>query len=255
MREPKTAGFRWLPSYYEALRDLPDQDRLQVYDAVLDYGFGNGAAELPPHLRPFFILMAPSIKKSASFEEKQQENGKKGGRPSKAKAENLENPNGGTGKPSSTSGFPSTKNLAIAVDLALDNALEGDGEKILADKPPSPPAFPFEDYLDVWKRCCPSLPCPKDPATWTETRKRRLKDKDLSLERWEEVCNRIEASDFLTGRKDGKWSASFDWIIKPENWVKVMEGNYDNRDKRQKIFTSAEDPEEPMFDILDEVIN
>ena len=75
------------------------------------------------------------------------------------------------------------------------------------------------------------------------------------MERWEEVCNRIEASDFLTGRKDGKWSASFDWIIKPENWVKVMEGNYDNRDKRQKIFTSAEDPEEPMFDILDEVIN
>lgn len=29
----KTAGFRWLPSYYEAVRNLPDSDRLRVTES------------------------------------------------------------------------------------------------------------------------------------------------------------------------------------------------------------------------------
>ena len=44
----KTNGFRLLPSYYEAIRDLPDAERLLLYDAVFDFGFGNEVQELPP---------------------------------------------------------------------------------------------------------------------------------------------------------------------------------------------------------------
>ena len=39
---------------------------------------------------------------------------------------------------------------------------------------------------------------------------------------------KVEASDFLSGRvKD--WKASFDWVIKPINAVKYLEGSYDNK--------------------------
>lgn len=36
-------------------------------------------------------------------------------------------------------------------------------------------------------------------------------------------------SDFLCGINDRGWMASFDWIMKPENFVKIIEGNYDNK--------------------------
>lgn len=41
-----------------------------------------------------------------------------------------------------------------------------------------------------------------------------------------------EKSDFLCGRIVGAtWKASFDWIIKPENVEKILNGNYINRTK------------------------
>jgi len=40
---------------------------------------------------------------------------------------------------------------------------------------------------------------------------------------------KAESSDFLSGRT-GKWSGcSFDWIISFNNFVKLLEGNYDNK--------------------------
>jgi hypothetical protein len=50
-----------------------------------------------------------------------------------------------------------------------------------------------------------------------------------TLEEWQEACERVEASDFLSGRT-GKWtSCNVDWLLKPANFTKVLEGNYDNR--------------------------
>lgn len=41
---------------------------------------------------------------------------------------------------------------------------------------------------------------------------------------------KASASDFLTGRTNNPWTGfGFDWLIKPENFTKLMEGNYDNR--------------------------
>lgn len=43
------------------------------------------------------------------------------------------------------------------------------------------------------------------------------------------LFRRVEDSDFLTGRS-GNWNGcSFDWIMKPQNLIKILEGNYDNK--------------------------
>lgn len=42
------------------------------------------------------------------------------------------------------------------------------------------------------------------------------------------VMQKTAASDFLSGRKTG-WHADFDWIFKKENFLKILEGTYDNR--------------------------
>ena len=50
------------------------------------------------------------------------------------------------------------------------------------------------------------------------------KDYDQKVKAFEKA----EQSDFLKG-KSGKFKASFDWIMKAANFIKVLEGNYDNR--------------------------
>ncbi len=38
-------------------------------------------------------------------------------------------------------------------------------------------------------------------------------------------------SDFLKGQNKKGWTASFDWLIKPTNFEKVISGNYDNKNR------------------------
>lgn len=38
----------------------------------------------------------------------------------------------------------------------------------------------------------------------------------------------IEKSSFLKGQNDRGWVITFDWFVKPNNFIKVLEGNYDD---------------------------
>ncbi|WKY44184.1 hypothetical protein Q5O14_16395 [Eubacteriaceae bacterium ES2] len=51
--------------------------------------------------------------------------------------------------------------------------------------------------------------------------------------------SKANASDFLTGNNGNAWKASFDWIINNNNFVKILEGNYDNRQKVPRNMQAA----------------
>jgi len=81
-------GVVYLASFHEAIRPLQDNDRLKVYDAVLDYGIYDALPEeLPAHLQGYFALMKPNIDTAKNRYNAAVENGKKGGRPPKEKPE------------------------------------------------------------------------------------------------------------------------------------------------------------------------
>jgi hypothetical protein len=67
-------------SFYEAAKDLPDDQRLQIYDAIIRYGC---AGILPEDLtgtpKALFAIVKPLIDANAQ----RRENGAKGGRPRK----------------------------------------------------------------------------------------------------------------------------------------------------------------------------
>lgn len=66
----------------------------------------------------------------------------------------------------------------------------------------------------------------------SDTRRKAVRQslKDCGgIDGWRVALSKIEQSDFLTGR-NGRWRCDFDWINKPANFTKLMEGNYDNRD-------------------------
>lgn len=70
----------------------------------------------------------------------------------------------------------------------------------------------------------------------TEARKRHLRArlaKCNGLEGWKAVMDRVEASDFLTGRSEGGngWKADIDFVLTASKWQKIVEGSYDNRVK------------------------
>ena len=54
----------------------------------------------------------------------------------------------------------------------------------------------------------------------------------LELTWWNALFDKIAASEYLCGKvKD--WRATFDWIVKAENFIKILEGNYDRAGKQQ----------------------
>ena len=94
------------------------------------------------------------------------------------------------------------------------------------------PNCPHEKIASLYNQILPELPNCK---RITETRRRQLQSrwrenpKRQNLEYWEKYFSYVSTSDFLMGKtKDFK--ANFDWLIKPTNFQKVIEGNYENRD-------------------------
>lgn len=99
---------------------------------------------------------------------------------------------------------------------------------------PLPQALTPDVVAEKWNAVCVSLPKVK---AMTETRKAHIrkrlaefgKDVAAQLATVEALFETVEASDFLCGRSSS-WKANFDWLFgSPNNWVKVMEGNYENR--------------------------
>jgi hypothetical protein len=43
---------------------------------------------------------------------------------------------------------------------------------------------------------------------------------------WKAALERVRESPFLLGQSERDWVVSFDWLIKPSNFVKVIEGVY-----------------------------
>lgn len=65
----------------------------------------------------------------------------------------------------------------------------------------------------------------------SDTRIRAIKNRAKEyggIEALEAILDKVVASDFLTGRKND-FCASFDWIFKKANFIKILEGNYDNK--------------------------
>ena len=86
--------------------------------------------------------------------------------------------------------------------------------------------------VDDYHACCPTLPKIK---ALTDKRKKAIKkiSKEFTESDIHKVFTFAEQSDFLSGR-NGKWSnCGFDWLVNYNNFIKVLEGNY-NKENTQK---------------------
>lgn len=95
---------------------------------------------------------------------------------------------------------------------------------------------PYQEILDAYHSTCVSLP--RVRAVSDARRKlMRTRFHEHGLDEIKIVFDKAEASDFLTGRKEPYWNGcGFDWLLKPSNFLKVLEGNYDNRYQSKNPF-------------------
>jgi hypothetical protein len=68
----------------------------------------------------------------------------------------------------------------------------------------------------------------------------RLKEKEFNLDK---ISKKIEQSKFLQeGKSDSNWRFNFDWFIKNDtNYVKILEGKYDDKNTNKKKVVSKYD--------------
>lgn len=70
--------------------------------------------------------------------------------------------------------------------------------------------------------------------------------KEFSKEDILKAIENIKESSFLQGKNDRSWTITFDWLLKPNNFVKVLENNY--KDKEGKKNNGSFDYSKIKFD-------
>lgn len=107
---------------------------------------------------------------------------------------------------------------------------------------------PTDEVVEEWNK----LPEPvkkvskitKDSARDRMLRKRIA---DFGIGEVKRAIANIRQSDFLQGGGNKGWTISFDWFVKPENFQKVLEGNYNDRVPPEKT------PDEPQYEVTPEL--
>ena len=118
-------------------------------------------------------------------------------------------------------------NVSTNVNLTQPNATEEDKEDKEEDKKEDK-RVDYQLIADLYNETCVSFPRIR---ALSDSRKKAIKArlKTYSIEDFRTLFQKAEASDFLKGKNNRNWTATFDWMICDSNMAKVLDGNYDDR--------------------------
>ena len=144
------AGVVFLQSFHEAIRDLPDNVRLGVYDAVVCYGLYGELTEMEPTVKCLFTLIKPNIDASQRRYRTAKENGSKGGRPPKNQPviQNENQPHNQEIDSDSEKDFDIDKDSESDFEEEAEKdkeSLEGEGNRAFPPAYPPPSETDFEN--------------------------------------------------------------------------------------------------------------
>lgn len=154
-------------------------------------------------------------------------NGSKGGRPKKEKPIESENKPNGNPIESESKGIREEKRKEE--EIKVNNIeIKGESLKDSTNLSPSSPKIDYDNLILFFNEHRGLMPPVK---IISDSRKKRIKSilakhskKDL-----QEVILKSKVSDFMQGTNGRDWSGTFDWITTPANFIKILEGNFDNK--------------------------
>lgn len=121
----------------------------------------------------------------------------------------------------------SNKKNTPEIEIEIETETETETDNNMSTGVDSRISIDYQKIVDLFNNICVSL---NKVRNLTDTRKKKIKSAYKLLNGdYEGLFKRVEESDFLSGR-NGAWSmCCFDWIMKPGNIIKIIEGNYDNK--------------------------
>lgn len=89
----------------------------------------------------------------------------------------------------------------------------------------------YEDIKNKWIKIAHEYKLSGTQLKITEKRKRVINNllKEYSTEEVLQAMEKVYTSRFLQGNNKTGWQMSFDWFINKSNFLKVLEGNYDDK--------------------------
>ena len=105
------------------------------------------------------------------------------------------------------------------IDIELDKEEDNNNTFVITDD--------IQEFFELYNFTVKRLP---KATKLSDARKRKIKArlKNADLDTWKKVFEKCDQSDFCAGVKTD-WKANFDWLIANDNnYVKVLEGKYDN---------------------------
>lgn len=228
-------SFVFHKEWRDAISGLSAEIRLEVYEAIIEYGI---SGTLTSGLRPMAMLafnFAKAIldrdaEREKYIRHKRSEAGKKGGARigNKNAVKNKQKQTKQTNQanacfedippipPIEDNIDDSNESLSTDVDVKASYAHDVAKELVVY----------FNALIDKYGSAISKL------RVIQGDRKKLLmaRIKQYGIDSVKEAFDKAARSRFLNGQGGRSFIASFDWIIKPNNFPKVLEGNYDNKD-------------------------
>jgi len=227
-------GITFYKSWRDALLNLSPEDCKKALTMILNYGLDGIEPETEGIAYSIFLMAKPTLDRN----ERLATNARK----SKSKQEPEEN------KPKAKR----SKSKQIEADesrLKQNEADESRLKQTVSTETETDTETNIKTLSDDNVRCTPSAsngtsaviaawntlpePVPRVSRLSSETDRYKMLKARIAQYGVDEVLKairNIKDSDFLTG-KAGTFLISFDWFIRPNNFVKVLDGNYQNKPK------------------------
>lgn len=234
----KRDSFLFYRSFYEAIMNLPRDVQGEVYTAIMEYGLNGITTEhLKPIARSIFTLIKPILDSGR----KQFENGSKGGRPrnndnpTETQTKPTQNPTETQTKPNDNPNKDKEEDMDkdmdnVIIELSGESSLSGCDATPTSNDIPENKKINYDELVKYFNSetngVFGMLRLPLG-----EKRKQSVKARirEHGKKAFAQVIKNAMESDFLKGQNASGWTATFDWLIKPTNFEKVLSGNFSKR--------------------------
>ena len=246
--------FIFYRSFRDAFNALDKDVRLRMYEAVINYGLDL----VEPHFEGIEKVLWTLIRPQLEANNKRFENGCKGGAPignqnarkqpkdnrettKKQPRNNQKQPRNNQKQPNNNNNNNNNNNVNDIRTLKTSFKVSSFG----ANDAPADPKIDFEKIKGSWNdeaQKSHSL-MPKLRSMQKQRQKQiAARIREYGEEVFFDAMKKAVASDFLNGKNRRGWIASFDWFVKPTNFAKVVDGNYN--DSARKVRTEKADQRE-----------
>lgn len=255
-------------SYYALIEGLTDEQLGQLTRAIFLYARDGEVINLEPVVRMAFAFIKDDMERNqAKYNEKREKlraNAQKRWQKKQLDA-NAEEPQQKHTKAYKSMQLDANAEIALHNDNVYvnDNVYDNDVSKETDNNIPSKEGLSISENpkVDPVKRCAKidfsaikeywntkhdqSGSTMRRLTLMSDQRKgnvrSRIREYGGDVQMVYKAIDKAMASDFMNGKNGKGWVASFDWMMCPSNFPKVLEGNYDNGQQPQAA-AKAQDP-------------